>query len=485
VGLGLRQGKSWRVSSWVAGLASTPGGRGAGVAGRLGTGALVVGAGVLLGALLFTRSSAAESTAPIVVAQLDGAVDPVSAGYLRRVVRAAEEDSAALLVLTIDTPGGLDSSMREMVQDLLASPVPSVVFVWPSGGRAASAGVFVAQAANLVAMAPGTNIGAAHPVGSGGETITGDLGDKVTNDAAAYVAALAGQHGRNDVWVQQAVRSSAALDAQQAVDAHVADLLAPDVSTLLAAVDGRTVQTTVGEKTIHSAGAPIEVVEMQPVELVLQKLFDPNIAYLLLTIGFYALLIELFHPGALVPGVTGVVCLVLAFAASAVLPLNWGGVLLILLAVGLFILDIKAAAHGALTIAGLVAFVAGSLLLYSPPGPRSPTLPDVAVATPVLVGMAAAAALVSLLIVGTAARLAARPALTATDRLVGAAGVAQSVLGPDGTVRVAGQVWSAHAVSGAVVGAGDRVRVLARRGLTLEVEPAGGGGAQKLEEGAP
>jgi len=409
----------------------------------------------------------------------------VTDGYLQRVVNVAKGDSAALLVITIDTPGGLDSSMREMVQDLLASPVPSVVFVWPSGGRAASAGVFVAQAANLVVMAPGTNIAAAHPVGSGGETITGDLGDKLTNDAAAYVAALARQHGRNDVWVQQAVRGSAALDAQQAVDEHVADLLAPDVSTLLAAVDGRTVQTTAGETTIHSAAAPIEVVDMQPLELVLQKLFDPNIAYLLLTIGFYALLIELFHPGALVPGVTGVVCLVLAFAASAVLPLNWGGVLLILLALTLFVLDIKAAAHGALTIAGLVAFVAGSLLLYSPPGPRSPTLPDTAVGLPLLVSMAAAAALVSLLIVGSAVRLARRPALTATDRLVGAAGVAQSALSPDGIVRLAGQLWSAHA-AGAGVAAGEQVRVLARRGLTLEVEPAGGSGdVQKIEEEAP
>jgi membrane-bound serine protease (ClpP class) len=360
--------------------------------------------------------------------------------------------------------------MREMVQDLLGTHIPSVVFVWPSGARDASAGVFITQAAGLVAMAPGTNIGAAHPVGGGGETITGDLGDKITNDAAAYIASLAKQHGRNDTWAQTAVRNSASLDAQEAVDQRVADLLATDIPTLLAAIDGRTV----GDATIHITGAPVEVLDMQPVELALQKLFDPNISYLLLTIGFYALLIELFHPGALVPGVTGVVCLVLAFAASSVLPLNWGGVLLILLAVALFVLDIKAAAHGALTVAGLVAFVVGSLLLYSPPGPRSPTLPDVAVATPLLIGMAAAAGLTSLLIVGTAIRLSnSGPRLTATERLVGAAGVAQSELDPDGTVRVAGQLWSAHA-DGPSLGVGETVRVVARRGLTLHVEPAGG-----------
>ena len=444
---------------------------------------LLVGAG-LLGAVLTGRSFAAEPTSPIVVAHLDGAVDPVSAGYLHRVVGAAEQEHAALLVLTIDTPGGLDSSMREIVQDLLAIHLPSVVFVSPPGARAASAGVFIAQAANLVAMAPGTNIGAAHPVGSGGETIAGDLGDKITNDAAAYIASLAQQHGRNDSWVQDAVRNSASLDAQQAVDQGVADLLAPDLNTLLAAVDGRTVRTAAGETTIHTTGASLEVLSMQPAELVLQRAFDPNVAYLLLTIGFYALLIELFHPGALLPGVTGVVCLVLAFAASAVLPLNWGGAVLILLAVALFILDVKAAAHGALTVAGLVAFVVGSLLLYSPPGPRSPTLPDVAVATPLLVGMAAASALLSVLIVGAAVRLAARPALTATDSVIGAGGIAQSAFSPDGTVQVAGQLWSAH-TAGAALRAGERVRVIARRGLTLEVESEASTRVQTQKEGTP
>jgi len=428
---------------------------------------------VIAALLVVTGFASQPSTPPVVLAHLDGAVDPVTSGYLHRVMAAAEQERAALVVVTIDTPGGLDSSMREMVQDLLGSHVPSVVFVWPSGARDASAGVFITEAAGLVAMAPGTNIGAAHPVGGGGETITGDLGDKITNDAAAYIAALAKQHARNDAWAEDAVRKSVSLDAQQAVDQNVADLLAPDVPTLLTLVEGRTVQTGAGETTtIHAAGAPIETLDMQPIELLLQKLFDPNIAYLLLTIGFYALLIELFHPGALLPGVTGGICLVLAFAASAVLPMNWGGALLILLAVGLFILDIKAATHGALTIAGMLAFVVGSLLLYSPPGPRSPTLPDVSVATPLLVGMAATVAVVSALIVGAAVRLRTRPALaTATERLIGAAGVAQSALDPDGTVRLAGQLWSAHA-DGLPVEAGESVRVVSRHGLTLHVEPA-------------
>src|SRR5579859_3028681 len=224
---------------------------------------------VIAALLVVTGSASQPSTPPVVLAHLDGAVDPVTSGYLHRVMAAAEQERAALVVVTIDTPGGLDSSMREMVQDLLGSHVPSVVFVWPSGARDASAGVFITQAAGLVAMAPDTNIGAAHPVGSGGETITGDLGDKITNDAAAYIAGLAKQHGRNDAWAQDAVRTSVSLDAQQAVDQHVADVLAPDLPSLLAAIDNRTVLAAGRQITLHTAGASLETLDMQLVEVAL------------------------------------------------------------------------------------------------------------------------------------------------------------------------------------------------------------------------
>lgn len=442
---------------------------------------LLLWATLLSLAFLSTGARADAATPPVVVAHLDGMIDPVTARYLHRAVASATELRATVLVITIDTPGGLDTSMRQMVQDLLNAPVPTVVFVWPPGARDASAGVFITQAANVVAMAPGTNIGAAHPVGSGGETIQGDLRDKVTNDAAAYLAGIAKQRGRNDVWVQDAVRKSASLDAQAAVDARVADLIAPDLPALLRAIDGRTVVTSTGTATIRTAGAPVTTLAMQPVERIVQKLADPTIAYLLLTIGVYALLIEFFHPGALVPGVAGAVCLILAVVAFAALPLNWGGVLLILVAAVLFVLDIKAAAHGALTVAGLVSFVLGSLLLYNPPGPRSPALPQVAVALPVIVAMAAVSGLFSLLIVGAAVRVARRPALTATESLPGALGTTSSVLDPAGTVRVGGQLWSAR-LRGGTLAPGQPVRVLARKGLTLEVEAVDTGN-QKEQEG--
>jgi membrane-bound serine protease (ClpP class) len=361
--------------------------------------------------------------------------------------------------------------MRQMVQDLLNSSVPSVVYVAPSGARAASAGVFVGEAANVLAMAPGTNIGAAHPIQGGGEDIPGDLREKITNDAAAYIASIAKQRGRNDAWVQDAVRQSVSLDANQAVDQHVADLLATDLPALLGAVEDRMVTTAAGQTTIRVAGAHIVALDPQALELIADKVFDPTIAYLLMTIGFFAVLVELFHPGALVPGVGGVVCLVLAFVGFAALPMNWGGVVLILAAAALFVLDIKAAAHGGLTIAGLICFVFGSLLLYSPPGPSSPTLPDVSVPIPALVAATGIGVAFSLLIVRTAMRMAGRKSIVGSQRLNGATGVVRSPLDPDGTVTVRGQVWSAHAHSGRL-DAGRPIRVLGRTGLVLDVEPA-------------
>jgi membrane-bound serine protease (ClpP class) len=416
-------------------------------------------------------ASQAQGTATVVVAHLSGVVNPVSAQYVHRVVGAATDQGAALLVLFIDTPGGLDTSMREMVQDLLNSPVPSVAYVAPSGARAASAGVFVGEAANVLAMAPSTNIGAAHPIQGGGADIPGDLREKITNDAAAYISGIAKQRGRNDAWVQDAVRQSVSLDANQAVDQHVADLLAPDLTTLLTAVDGRSVTTSAGARTISVADARIVALDPQALELIADKIFDPTIAYLLMTFGFFAVLVELFHPGALVPGVSGVVGLVLSFVGFAALPMNWGGVVLILAAAALFVLDVKAAAHGGLTIGALICFVLGSLLLYSPPGAPSPTLPEVSVGLPALLAAAGVGVAFSLLVVRTALRMAGRRSIVGSQKLNGATGVVRSALDPDGTVTVAGQVWSAHAHAGRL-DAGQPIRVLGRTGLVLDVERA-------------
>ena len=427
----------------------------------------------LAAAVLPHQSALAQPGAArvVVVGHLNDIVSPASARYVERLISTANDQSAALLVLMIDTPGGLDTSMRQMVQALLNSSVPSVAYVAPSGARAASAGVFIAEAANVLAMAPGTNMGAAHPIQSGGADIPADLREKITNDAATYVAALARQHGRDDAWVQDAVRQSVSIASDQAVAQHVADLEPPNLGALLSSIDGRAVTTAAGSVTIQVSGAEIRSVDPDPIELIAQKVFDPDVAYLLMTIGFFAVLIELFHPGALVPGVSGVVCLLLAFVGFAALPMNWGGIALILAAAALFVLDIKSAAHGGLTIAGLVCFIFGSLLLYSPIGIPSPTLPDVSVGLAPLLTSAGVGALFSLLVVRTALRMSHRPAITGSQRLNGALGVARSRLDPRGSVKVAGQVWSARLRSGRLE-AGHPIRVLGRSGLVLDVEPA-------------
>src|SRR5207248_1133074 len=240
-------------------------------------------------------------------------------------------------------------------------------------------------------------------------------------------------------------------------------------------LEGRSVTTAAGSMSIHVAGAEIRSIDPDPVELVAQKAFDPDVAYLLMTIGFFAILIELFHPGALLPGVTGVVCLVMAFVGFAALPMNWGGIVLILGAAALFVLDIKSAAHGGLTIAGLVCFILGSLLLYSPGGVPSPTLPQVSVGVPPLVAAAGVGAVFSLVVVRTALRMSRRPAISGAQRLNGATGLARSPLEPRGTVTVAGQVWSARLRDGRL-DAGRPIRVLGRTGLVLDVEPVDGSG---------
>jgi membrane-bound serine protease (ClpP class) len=412
---------------------------------------------------------AAASASPVLLAHLDGVVDPVIAEYVHRVVGAAEEQHFSLLVLSLDTPGGLDSSMRDIVRDLLNSPVPTVVYVGPSGARAASAGVFVAAAANLVAMAPGTTIGLGGPNPTGGSNAPLALTDKGTTDAAAYIASLAEQRGRSASGLQDAVRQKLSLTAQQALEQQVADVLAPDLQTLLQAIDGRSVTTVAGPVTLHTAGAQLTGMDLGLAELLAQKIFDPNVAYVLLTIGFFAILIELFHPGALLPGVTGAVCVILAFVAFSALPMNWAGVLLIVAAIGLFVIDVHVAVRGGATIAGLVCFVLGSLLLYSPIGPPSTSLPEVSVAWPVLILVAGLGAGLSLWIVSSALRMHTLAPISAIERLTGARGMTHTPLEPDGTVQVQGQIWSARLSSGRL-DAGTPVRVLARKGLTLEVE---------------
>ena len=318
-------------------------------------------------ALVAHAPSGASAASPVVLkATLNGEINAATAMYVAQAVQHAESKHAAALLVLMNTPGGLSTSMDDMVTSLLNSRVPVVVYVAPAGARADSAGLFVAQAADLVAMAPGTNIGSAHPINATGANIGGDLEKKVVNDAVARVRTLASIHGRNADWCEKAVRESVNVPADQAVGLHVADLQANNVPSLLSAIDGRNLPRPHSSPVILSvAGARVEDDPMPlPLQL-LQLLINPNVAYLLLLVAIFGLIAEMTTPGAILPGTVGVISAILALVAFANLPINVAGLLLILFAFALFVIDLKAPTHGVLTIGGVVSLVLGSAFLIN------------------------------------------------------------------------------------------------------------------------
>jgi membrane-bound serine protease (ClpP class) len=323
-----------------------------------------VGAAALAALAAGAPPSASASGNLVVRASLDGEVNTATARYVDQAVHKAESEHAALLVLVLNTPGGLSTSMDDMVTSLLNSQVPVAAFAAPAGARADSAGLFVAQAADVVAMAPGTNIGSAHPIDAGGGNIGGELEQKVVNDAVARIRDLAASHGRNADWCEQAVRQSLNVGAGQAVALHVADLQAQDVPALLTALEGRSLpRPHASPVTLHLAGATVEDFPMPWTLQLLNLIVDPNVAYLLLLVAIFGIIAEVTTPGAVLPGTVGVISAILALVAFTSLPVNLAGVLLILFGFVLFVVDVKAPTHGVLTAGGLVALALGSALL--------------------------------------------------------------------------------------------------------------------------
>jgi membrane-bound serine protease (ClpP class) len=434
-----------------------------------------IAAGITVGAilsmvavLLFGNHSAlAQGTARVDVVAVKGVIDPFVAQYLTRGIQLAEQDGAQCLVIQLDTPGGSDSAMRDIVQHMLSSPVPIVVYVSPAGARAGSAGVFITLASDIAAMAPGTNIGAAHPVEITGE-ITGTMNTKVTNDAAAYARALAERRGRNADWAEEAVRESVSITANEAVEIGVVDLVADDLTDLLEKIDGETVSTALGERRLATSGADIHEISMSLPQQVLHTIVDPNIAYLLFIIGIVGLVAELYHPGAIFPGVTGSICLILAFVAFGSLPVNWGGVALIALAVVLFILDIKVAGY-ALSVGGAIAFILGSLMIFSPLAPVSPAVPSLVVSRPLIVVMTIAITAFFVFALSAGIRAQRARVVSGIHALVGATGIATSDLDPQGTVQVKSELWSAVADGAEAIRKGEPITVIAVEGVKLKV----------------
>jgi len=400
----------------------------------------------------------------IFIADLDGVISPASSSYLIRVVSFAEQESAACLIFKIDTPGGLDVSMREITKRILNAEIPVVVYVAPKGARAASAGVFILYASHVAAMAPGTNVGAAHPVSMGGEQMDSIMTEKVTNDAVAYLRALAKERGRNEEWAEQSVRESASVDAETALDLNVADLVADDEDELIEKLDGRKLKVGGQEIVLNTRGSQVKEIKMTLRERLLLLLTNPNIAYVLLLLGIYGLFFELQNPGMIFPGVVGGICLILGFYSLHVLPVNYAGLALIILSAVLFILEIYITSQGLLTIGGIVALVFGSLILFESDVPYLRVSWEVIMLVVVLV----AGFVIFLLTMGIRAQF--RKRATGSEGMVGEIGTAKTNIRSDGgTVYVHGEFW--NAVSDLMIKKGSRVRVVGVNEMVLKVEP--------------
>lgn len=372
------------------------------------------------------------------VISVDGVINPVSSEFIGKSVRKAAKKRVEALVIQLDTPGGLDTSMRSIVKDIAGSESPVVVYVSPSGARAASAGVFVTLAAHIAAMAPGTNIGAAHPVGLG-EKMDKTIAEKATNDAAAYIKSLAESKGRNAQWAEKAVRESISATESEALRDHVIDLVSKDLSTLLSDIDGRSVQTIFGTKVLRTRDARILREETGLRQKILNFISDPNVAYILMLLGFYGLFFELTSPGAIFPGVLGGICLILAFYAFQTLPVNYAGLLLIILAIILFILEVKIVSHGVLAIGGVISMIIGSLMLFETPGPFLKL--SIYLILPAVI----VTALFFTIIIGLVLKAHKRKPITGKEELTGMEGTAKTDINKNGgMVSIHGELWSAY-----------------------------------------
>jgi membrane-bound serine protease (ClpP class) len=414
----------------------------------------------LIAALVVVPAAAAQ-TPRVLAIQFDNDVNPVTADYVVGELERAQRDGFDAAVIVLETPGGLDSSMRDIFQKELALEIPVVVFV-PTGARAASAGVWIVQAADIAAMAPQSNLGSSTPVAVGGGEIPSDLKRKIVNDAAKSLRAIAEEHGRNGDWAEQAVRVGANLTAREALDQNVIDAVAPTLPALLDDVDGR--RTVPKGLTLHTAGAQIVNVEMSLWKSILDTVIDPNIIVLLMSIGFLGITLELYNPGLIFPGTVGAISLILGLFGLQVLPINWAGILLMLLALAFFIADLFVTSHGALTLAGAASFVFGALILFDPAGP----LYDVSLA--VALGIAGSIGLITAVALTKVVQARLRPAEVGSQTLVGMTGTARY----GGQVFANGELWRARAVDESDLVPGEPVEVVGvDESLTLEVRRVG------------
>lgn len=412
--------------------------------------------------LFFLPVSVASQT--VVSMKIDGAINPVSADFIRDGIKNAHNAKAECLIIHLNTPGGLLKSTRVIVSDILESPVPIIVYVSPGGAHAGSAGVFITLAAHIAAMAPGTNIGAAHPVSMQGQLDT-TISEKATNDAAAFIRSIAGKRNRNLQWAENAVRKSFSYSETEALEDSVIDYIAKNEEELLVMIDGKNIELNSGTKTLQTKKAKVEKYEMSVWDKILNVITDPNIAYILLLLGMYGIMFELYNPGAILPGVVGVISLILAFYSMHTLPVNYAGLALIIFSIILFLLEIKIVSHGLLAIGGIISLLLGSMMLIR----SDSSLEFVKISRWVIISATVVTALFFLFVVGIGLKAQRRKVFSGIGGMVGATGVSLDTLDPFGTVSVQGESWNAESLSGKII-TGEKVVVKEMKNLKLFVE---------------
>ncbi len=410
----------------------------------------------------FIISAIAQSR--VHVTKLEGAINPVIADFIQVALEKTANEGGECLIIMMDTPGGLMKSMQQIVKDIMAAPVPVVIYIAPAGSKAGSAGVFITYAAHVAAMAPGTNIGAAHPVTLGMSADTsGTMMEKITNDAVAFIKSIAEKRGRNKEWAEKAVRESASVPASEALQLGVVDVVISDLDSLLLWLDGREIELTTGKKILHTANAEKIEIEMSLRFKILNVISDPNVAYILLLIGIYGIFFELYNPGAILPGVVGGICLILAFYALHTLPVNYAGLLLILFAIILFAAEIKVPSYGILTIGGVVSLVLGSLMLFKS------AIPLFQVSWKLIAFATLLTVLFFVFALGMGIRAQRRKPVTGKEGLIGEQGEAIANFSKGaGKVALHGEIWKA--ISNENIRKGDIVKVISIKNLTIMVK---------------
>ncbi len=408
--------------------------------------------------VLFSDPGRAAAANQALIIELEGSINPGTALYVTKGLQKAEKMGARVAILRLDTPGGLGSSMRTIIKAILNSSVPVAVWVGPRGAGAASAGVMVTIAANVAAMAPGTNIGAAHPVTAGGKDIGKTMNEKVVNDMVSYARGIAKQRGRNEEWVEKAIRESVSITAEEAVKKHVVDFIAKDIDELLKKMDGRTVTVKGKEVVLKTAGLKKVYYHQSFRDRVLETISDPNIAYILMMIGLAGLYFELAHPGAIFPGVVGGISLILAFYSFQTLPVNYAGLLLIVLAIIFFIAEIKVASYGMLSLGGLISLVLGSIMLFD----------NMRVSLQLMMPTIALIGGFFVVVAGLAFRAYRSKPKSGTDGLIGEVGLVKKKIDPEGLIFVHGEYW--RAIADSPIEPDESVEVIGMDGLILKVQ---------------